>query len=631
MELWNGYLWFACSNGLYYIKEKNYYNPTEDIEFLQVPNIDGNVWGLNLINDQLFCGHENGAFTMNKALKPQWYIEGIGTWMFTQMSETIIAVGTYTGVYTLEYKNNSWISGGKVKGLDESCRIMVKDNNQNLWIAHPYLKIYKIRFNNELGNTVISEYDQTSGLQTNLRNYVFEIDGQCYVSNETGVYMYDVINDKFSIAEKFESAYPAGNYLRSIVKRNGNTWAISHAGTHYIEFEGGKLTQHPTEITNTNENYIGGFENLFAYNDNTLLTCSDNGVVQFSNGGQLAKPKAPKLTSRLLADNQDSILYNGFGPSTEHLIGANQNTIRFDFASLDSKSYATPFYRYLLEGHDTEWSPWTPQNFKEYYQLEPGEYNFMVRAVAPDSSESEITNFRFSIDMPWSQSWWAVIFYFLCLLFIGLLLLLIPRKRYQKNTNILEAEKAEVEAQKEVVEKEKNRIAYEKEKADLEIQEAQRKMELLEKEKLESEILFKNKELAMSTMNLLQKNETLDAIRTQMEYIEKKVKDTATKKEIKNILSLLRSDDRLEDEWNNFSIHFDQAHHDFLKRLKNQYPKLTPKDQKLCAYLRMNLSTKEIAPLLKISVRGVEISRYRLRKKIELDKEINLNDFMMSF
>ena len=119
--------------------------------------------------------------------------------------------------------------------------------------------------------------------------------------------------------------------------------------------------------------------------------------------------------------------------------------------------------------------------------------------------------------------------------------------------------------------------------------------------------------------------------RSEIEYVQKIVKDAEARKEIKKIISLLRSDDRLEDDWSNFTIHFDAAHQDFLKRLKVNYPKLTPKDQKLCAYLRMNLTTKDIAPLLKISVRGVEISRYRLRKKLSLDKETNLNAFMMEF
>jgi len=97
------------------------------------------------------------------------------------------------------------------------------------------------------------------------------------------------------------------------------------------------------------------------------------------------------------------------------------------------------------------------------------------------------------------------------------------------------------------------------------------------------------------------------------------------------VQNTLKVDERLEDDWEKFSYHFDQVHSNFIKRLKQGYPNLTPKDQKLCAYLRMNLTSKEIAPLLNISVRGVEISRYRLRKKLSLNKEENLSEFMMSY
>ena len=78
------------------------------------------------------------------------------------------------------------------------------------------------------------------------------------------------------------------------------------------------------------------------------------------------------------------------------------------------------------------------------------------------------------------------------------------------------------------------------------------------------------------------------------------------------------------------SERFDQVHSDFLKNLREQYPKLTNYDQKICAYLRMNLSTKEIATLMNISIRGVEGSRYRLRKKLEIPKEKNLVKFIQS-
>ena len=97
------------------------------------------------------------------------------------------------------------------------------------------------------------------------------------------------------------------------------------------------------------------------------------------------------------------------------------------------------------------------------------------------------------------------------------------------------------------------------------------------------------------------------------------------------IVDMIDANISTEDDWKVFEMHFDQAHENFFKRLKEQYNELTPSDLKLCAYLRLNLSTKEIAPLLNISVRGVEIRRYRLRKRLDLPTEDNLVEFLLSF
>jgi DNA-binding CsgD family transcriptional regulator len=79
-----------------------------------------------------------------------------------------------------------------------------------------------------------------------------------------------------------------------------------------------------------------------------------------------------------------------------------------------------------------------------------------------------------------------------------------------------------------------------------------------------------------------------------------------------------------------FEESFDQIHNEFFKKLLKEHPDLAPPDLKLAAYLKMNLTTKEIAPLLKITHRGVEIKRYRLRKRLKLNSDQNLIEFMMT-
>ncbi len=628
IEKWNNKLWFCTSTGVYYIDDLPYHNPLTRQKYKLVKGTEGQAWGLNKIGDELFCGHHEGGFQINRDLTATKMTGPAGAWTFAGLDTQTIAVGSYNGVEILRKENGKWNYYSRVAGLSETSRIMTYQNN-NLWVSHPYKKVYKINFSQDYKNSTLKEYDKDNGLATNKRNYVYHLFGKTIVTNEQGVFEYNQTTDQFQRADEIEHLFPYGIHLKRIVNKNNQTWAISTFGTEKLSQvttpDGHKvLTKKLIGQKSHNDSYIGGFENIFPLDSVSFFQCTDSGAKVVSTAVIPSYLDAPVISSAHLAVNHDSLIYAGFGEAEMIELDANENAINFNCSSMDKEKFGH-YFMYRLVGFDDNWSEWTKSTTKQYTNLPHGNYSFQAKVVNIHNQESPPAELRFKIKTPWHKSIIAYFLYALLALTGILLLLLLPRKKYKENTAYLESAKEQTEADMKKLEVEKDaEMEQLKRAAELELQQ-------LEKEKLENEINFKNKELAMSTMNLLQKNETLTAIRSEVEKIEKNIKDPQAKKEVKKIISLLRSDDRLDDDWNNFSIHFDQAHHQFLKRIKEAYPKLTPKDQKLCAYLRMNLSTKEIAPLLKISVRGVEISRYRLRKKLELAKEINLNDFMMNF
>jgi len=151
----------------------------------------------------------------------------------------------------------------------------------------------------------------------------------------------------------------------------------------------------------------------------------------------------------------------------------------------------------------------------------------------------------------------------------------------------------------------------------------------IENEKSKTEVELKTKELASYAMQITQKNETLYSMKEQLKRISQKVNPDA-QRHLEKLIRKIEQSTNQKDDWDKFEGYFDQVYENFTKRIREKYPNLTPNDIKLCAYLRMNLSTKDIAPLLNISVRGVEVSRYRLRKKLDLPQNENLIDFMMN-
>ena len=150
-------------------------------------------------------------------------------------------------------------------------------------------------------------------------------------------------------------------------------------------------------------------------------------------------------------------------------------------------------------------------------------------------------------------------------------------------------------------------------------------------EQLQKGILYKSQELANSTFNLIRKNEILITIKEELKKSKAAIRSRQQNDFHHKVINLIDRHLDNNHDWEVFEENFNEVHEVFLKKLMSQYTDLTPGDLKLAAYLKMNLSSKEIAPLLNISIRGVENKRYRLRKKLNLPIEENLTEFMNNF
>ena len=139
---------------------------------------------------------------------------------------------------------------------------------------------------------------------------------------------------------------------------------------------------------------------------------------------------------------------------------------------------------------------------------------------------------------------------------------------------------------------------------------------------LQQDVENKSRELGISTMNLIKKNELLNSLKTDLSQVK-------NVSELRTVINTINRNLNTTDDWRLFEEAFNNADKDFLKLIKERHPQLTANDLRLCAYLRLNLSSKEIAPLLNISHKSVEVKRYRLRKKMNLAHEIALTDYIL--
>lgn len=625
-------LYLGTNQGLFCAKwEENAAYPNVQ-RFEPVRNGLGQIWSLNKVRDQIIVGQHKGAsYLTDNQLKPLSNIQGGWKFVELQSKPGFALAGTYSGFYLYEDKNRGqekdapeWQLVGMLKGFEESARVFEEDEVGNIWVSHAYKGLYRLTPNLTSQSFVEVElFSSSNGLPGNLYINVAKIRNELVFTTPSGVFQYDRAQNQFNRHTDFSKIFgPDRNIHRLIEDELGNIWfsVDNEFGVLKVE-EKGVFNQFQVFYFNqVQEELVDGFEHVYAHDERNVIIGTKKGFVYY-------RPLADKNTSfpfQILIrevtsiTEGDSTLYWGNATNTVEkpfVFDYAMNDFRFTFSVPYYEKISSLTYRYMLEGFEDDWSDWSFKTEKEYTNLPAGDYAFKVQAKNAYGQISDSTVYPFEINPPWYLSWVARIAY-LILGILGIIgLIQYVSKREEKKTEAFK------KAQEEKLEQKEAEFKKEVEKSENEIIK-------LRNEKLHSDIKHKNSQLASTTMHLVQKSEMMMKIKNDLKQVEAEA-PTDLKRKIQQITRTIESDTQLDENWEQFEVYFDQVHENFFKRLRAKFPELTPKDQKLCAYLRMNLTTKEIAPLLNISVRGVEISRYRLRKKLNLSSEVNLVSFIL--
>ncbi len=622
--LHNKSLFIGTSNGLYSVPIQ----PYQDISFSKgifslVANTKGQSWKLAVINNQLLLGHHEGAFLINNN-KANLLNSLPGFWNFIPTSSTFpspgIISGNYKGLFEFKYSNQQLIPIGSIAGFDESSRFLVIDVNSNIWVSHPYHGIFKLVKSSD-NKYQVYNYGLNKGLPSILNNHVFHIKNEIVVGTEKGVYVYNATKNIFELSTFYNNLLGKESIRYLYEDKEGNIWFIHEKTLGVIDYTTGKpMVIYLPELTNK---MLSGFECVYAIDEYNILLGGEKGFYHINYNKY--KKNIPSLNVQVrsvrIIDTQDSLIFGGYfslpNQKSSELatptISNHWKTIHLKYSSTLYGYLANLEFSFRLKGFEDNWSIWTKRTEKEYTNLPPGKYVFEVKVRNNFGNESAASNYTFTILPPWYKSWWAYFLYML--LFIAGAYKLY---KWQKKKFIFQQIKFEQEQQK---------LMYIHE---LERNNTKNELIELKNEKLEADINFKNTELASSAMHLVKKSELLNKIKTELTHITKKIDNEFAITELKKMVKTLSIEENLDKEWEYFTKHFDKVHSDFIVVLKEHHPDISNNEMKLCAYLRMNLSTKEIAQLMNISIRGVEISRYRLRKKLNLSSEINLFDYLIN-
>ncbi|MFZ4796321.1 MAG: two-component regulator propeller domain-containing protein [Bacteroidia bacterium] len=610
--------YFGTNNGLYVRKKTN--NSTD--AFQLVANTDGQVWWVQVINGKLFVCHHEGLFEVN-GLVANKILDSRGCWKLIPLFKhpNYYLMGTYNGLSLFKWENNSLVFVTKLGRFKESSRFLEEDENGNIWVGHPYKGIYKIKLSTDLQNVqLVKLYGVKDGLPEETENYVFNTDPGLNFCTAKGIYQYIDETDKFKLFKTFSNYLDTSKvYKRIFNGKNGNIWFVSSSEIGFLKpnYNGVDYTFNKVILPKLDQNLVGGFEflnecdngNLFIGIESGFMNINLNHINKF-----IQQPPTVLITGITSLSLNDSVYFRYLITNNEKL-EIDDRSIEFSYSSPNAYFYKDLVFSSYLEGWDKDWSLWKPTTTREFSRLSYGNYTLHIKAKCM-GLEGKETTIKINILAPWYWTKFAKFFYTLIAALVIVMIGFYPQMLVRKKASRVIAEKdSHFKQQTET-------LRLEKDKQEKELIELKNQQLLLEVE-------HQGKELASSTMHIVQKSEKLLSIKDKLKHIAQITNDPKIKPEISELIKNIDGDTLIDKDWEKFELYFNNIHTSFTQSLKEKFPNLSANDIKMCAYLRMNLSTKEIAAILNISARGVEISRYRLRKKMELENATNLTDFLL--
>lgn len=600
----------------------------EQNEFTLVPKTAGQVWSLSNLNGNLLCGHNSGLFVIKESTTEHIF-DVTGVWNIEAIpgDPHRFIMGTYYGFYLLMERNNEFSVVSKITGLDESARRFFFDKKGFLWMSHGYKGIYQLILSSDyLSVKTVMIHNSSNDLPLDYNNEASFIRNHVIATTEKGIYEFNYDENRFVFDSKWETFFNgnAKKLTRIIEGDEKKIWAFKRGSIQLLTYLNDKiydLTTRPFLLINNT--LSGSYENVLLLDHNRYLLGTEDGFVLYNDIESLQDLEKIRLSIEYV----ESIKSNSQSEINERIpiVQGKTNTlgeIPYRKRHLNVK-LSMPFFssqelvkfRYNINKGD--WGQWVSGNTLDLTALSDGDYNLDIQCTVDEKEIAGTTKLSFTISPPIQRTWYAYLTY----LIISAGLLLLGYIYFKKQ--IAHEKRKEYLAQR-------KKMILQGIKLKRKAQEAENELNILRNEKLQSDIIFKSKELANTTMGIIQKNIMLSEIK---EKILELTNESSSLKESNKLNHLVRKINRgieQKDEWKVFEQNFDQVHENFLHNLKEKHSDLTAKDMRLAAYIRMNLSSKEIAPLMNISVRSVEISRYRLRKKINIEHDKNLYDYLIN-
>ncbi|SDS09183.1 LuxR C-terminal-related transcriptional regulator [Gramella sp. MAR_2010_147] len=571
--------------GSYYLASNTGVYSFLDGKLELIDNAEDHTWNLEVIDGILYANHNTGIY---KIVDDQFISIESRTGSFSIKKvigqEGTLLIANYTGISLYDRERNNI---RELESINFPVKEFIQQDNSTIWAAHPYEGIYKITHDN-FENLSINKVPALGG-KANFNPKLYELNKQIII----------YVNEKWFKYNPFKNDFENFNELNKyndsqLIFEDKAEYVFANSEEGSIKITDLKEKEYTVPSRRLNNRLVRSNENFIKENDSIFYITLNDGFARL-NLNRLKEEETNQWVSKpyIKEFSDDQQRYSLTGSPIIPFKNSRNILLRAAMPFSDATEL-----QYDLEGEEVLRGSFE-DGIINLRNLKHGEYKLRLTAKGNNKNMMTTEELSFSIAPPWYLSGLMKTIY--VLLFIGIILFI-----YWLNKQKLKKHQLQLEEK------------FEKEHSE--------RLNRIEKERLMNEIDLKRKELANTTMMAAKKNEVLMEIQGELNKDRSKFSNQFR---LKHIMNKINSAVKSKDEWKVFETNFNEVHEDFFKDVLDRYPKLTSKDLKLCSYLKMNLSSKEIAPLMGISVRGVEVHRYRLRKKMKLEGDVNLTKFLI--
>ncbi|HEY5688628.1 MAG TPA: LuxR C-terminal-related transcriptional regulator [Yeosuana sp.] len=590
----NDVIYIGSNTGLFYLDKNN------RLEF--VKGSHGQVWYLKEINGELFCGHNDGTFLVkDKKLFP--ISTYTGGWTIENVPEhkDIFIEGTYAGLVRFKKTKDNW----EIKHLGKTTmpiRFLVFEDQNIAWAAHAYKGLYKIRFDKNYDSIISIENYNKRGVFSDFNIRVYNIKNIICIKTNDEWLKYEPMIDSIVPYDLLNENFGRNSY---IISEDDVDQLVLKMPNDVISFK--SILNKEKDISLSNKYFenrlIIGNEKVSKITDSTFTLNLNNGFMlidnRFDSKKSLLKPQIEsiKINKELIELEPDRVIEFKLNSSL--------------VISVSSPKSGNHFFEYsILELDSKKWNRLDKDKL-ELSNLKDGTYTILFRTSDNFEKSSLPNKLTIKVLPPWYKDTLGFIIYFVLIAITGFIIYLVNKRKVIIEQRLLKIQFA----------KEQQEILREK------TLDNEKRIVQLKNESLRNEVKLKSKQLANTAMALVKKNETLQDIKNELTDNKDSFKNQYA---YKKILTKVDKSIAHKDEWKIFEYNFNQVHEEFFNSLKSKHLNLTPKDLKICAYIKMNLSNKEIAPLMNVSLRGLETHRYRLKKKLNVENDISLTRYLIN-